>query len=85
MLMLDILGPSWILPRVQQQYCSTHASPSIGARTAGITLEDLAAQNVRAVIAGRATKTGAIRPALTMNLATYLVIDHEPLQRIMSS
>lgn len=85
MLTLRIKGPSWLLPWVQQQYCSTPPSPSIVARTAGITLEDLAAQPVRAVIAGRAAKTDAILPALTMNFATYLVIDHESLPRIMSS
>ncbi|MGZ7496502.1 hypothetical protein ACXM2N_05320 [Corynebacterium sp. ZY180755] len=71
MLTLGVLGPSWILPRVQQQYCSTPPYPYIDARTAGITLEDLAALPVRAVIAGRAAKTGAIRTALTMNLATH--------------
>lgn len=86
MLTLGVIGPSWLLPRVQQQYCSTHAFPSIDAPTAGIPLEDLApSQPVRAAIAGRAAKTGAIHPALTMNLATYLVIDHELSQRVISS
>lgn len=61
------------------------ACPSIDARTVGITLEDLAARPVRVLIAGGAAKADAIRTALTMNLATHLVIDHETAQRVMSS
>lgn len=71
MLTLSVKGPSWLLPWVQQQYCSTPPYTSTDAPTAGITLEDLAALPVRAVIAGRAAKTGAICTASTMNLATH--------------
>ncbi|WJZ03337.1 sugar-binding transcriptional regulator [Corynebacterium freiburgense] len=59
------------------------ALPSVDERTVGITLEDLAARPMRILVAGGTEKVTAIHTALTMGLATHLVIDQGTAQRIL--
>lgn len=58
------------------------ASPEVDQRTVGISLADLKARPIRVLVAGGADKVEAIRVALTMGMATHLVIDHETAARV---
>lgn len=51
------------------------AMKSIDDRTVGISLQDLKSRPVRILVAGGRWKTRAIATALTMGLATHLVVD----------
>lgn len=51
------------------------AMPSIDERTVGISLADLASRPVRILVAGGRWKAEAIQAALSMGLATHLVVD----------
>lgn len=53
------------------------AVPSIDERTAGISLEDLAARPTRVLVAGGQKKAIALLTALRMGLATHLVTDQK--------
>lgn len=59
------------------------AAPEVDARTVGITLDELAARPTRLLVAGGAEKAAAIRTALSMGLATHLVIDHATAERVL--
>lgn len=59
------------------------ALPSVDERTVGITLEDLKSRPVRILVAGGVNKAAAIRTALTMGLATHVVIDQSTAIRVL--
>ncbi|MDO5076076.1 MAG: sugar-binding transcriptional regulator [Corynebacterium sp.] len=61
------------------------ALPSVDERTVGISLKDLASRPVRILVAGGVSKTTAIRTALSMGLATHLVIDQSTAHRVLES
>ncbi len=52
------------------------AVPSVNDRTVGIEIDDLRQRPVRILVAGGLRKAKAIHTALTMGLATHLVVDH---------
>ncbi len=53
------------------------ALPEVDARTAGISLSDLAARPTRLLVAGGPGKALALATALRMGLATHLVVDQD--------
>lgn len=53
------------------------AVPDIDARTAGISLEDLASRPTRVLVAGGPKKAEALKTAMRMGLATHLVVDQD--------
>lgn len=59
------------------------ADERIDARTVGITLEALRSRPIRVMIAGGKEKVEAIRGALSMGMATHLVIDHATATRVV--
>lgn len=59
------------------------ALPEIDARTVGISLEDLARRPVRLLVAGGIAKAQALKAALSMGLASHLVVDERTAQRVL--
>lgn len=53
------------------------AVPEIDARTAGISLADLASRPIRVLVAGGPKKAVALKTAMRMGLATHLVVDQD--------
>lgn len=59
------------------------ASPEIDARTVGIDLDSLRQRPTRLLVAGSLAKYEAIATALSMGLATHLVVDRQTAARIL--
>lgn len=53
------------------------AVPEIDARTAGISLADLASRPIRVLVAGGPKKAVALKTAMRMGLATHVVVDQD--------
>ncbi|AZA12658.1 sugar-binding transcriptional regulator [Corynebacterium choanae] len=61
------------------------AVPDIDARTVGITLAQLASRPARVLIAGGVEKAQAISAALSMGLATHLIIDAPTAELVLQT